>query len=66
MTVGEPQAMPDGRDNLETTVSIVCAGSGKAHTAQITLDSVEASVPWKHWAIVRSTFGGSVAEPWCR
>ena len=66
VTVGEPQAMPDGRDNLETSVSIVCAESGESHTAEITLDSVGASVPWKHWAIVRSTFGGTVAEPWCK
>jgi hypothetical protein len=61
-----PQTTPDGRANLRATVSIECADSGEEHTAEILLDSVGSNVPWKHWAIIRSTFGGTVAEAWCK
>lgn len=65
-TVGEPYAAADGRANLQATVSIACTADGQTHTAEIVLDSVGSDLPWKHWAIIYSTFGGSVVEPWCR
>jgi hypothetical protein len=65
ITLDPPYTTPDGRANLRATVSIECAESGEEHTAEILLDSVGGDVPWKHWAIIRSTFGGTVAEPWC-
>jgi len=64
--LGAVESTPDGRSNLGVTVSIACSGDGQEHTAEITLDSVGGNWPWKHWAIVRSTFGGTVAESWCK
>jgi hypothetical protein len=63
---GEPYTTAEGRANLETTVTIACTEGGESHTAEILLDSVGSAVPWKHWAIVHSTFGGTVVEPWCK
>jgi hypothetical protein len=64
--VGPPATTAEGRANLAVRVDIVCSGDGQAHRAEIVLDSVGSDLPWRHWAIVHSTFGGSVAEPWCR
>ena len=66
IALDSPHTTPAGRANLQVTVSIECADSGEEHTAEILLDSVGSNVPWKHWAIIRSTFGGTVAEAWCK
>jgi len=66
LTTGEPYTTPDGRGNLQATVSIACAEGGQTHTAEVLLDSVSSDLPWRHWAIVHSTFGGTVVEPWCK
>jgi hypothetical protein len=66
IAAGEPNTTPEGRHNLEATVTIACTEGGENHTADILLDSVEGDPPWKHWTIVHSTFGGSVVEPWCK
>jgi hypothetical protein len=66
ITLDEPQATPEGRANMEATVSIACSADGTEHTASILLDSVGPDLPWKHWEIIRSTFGGSVADAWCK
>ena len=63
---GESYTTPEGRANLKTTVTIACTEGGDAHTAEILLDSVGGGVPWKHWTIVHSTFGGTIVEPWCK
>jgi hypothetical protein len=66
ITLGEPHTTAGGRANLPATVSIACTSDGQTHTAEIVLDSVGSDLPWKHWAIIHSTFGGSVVEPWCK
>jgi len=66
IALDSPCATPDGRANLRASVSIECAESGEEHTAEILLDSVGGNVPWKHWAIIHSNFGGTVAEAWCK
>jgi hypothetical protein len=66
LSLGSVEATDEGRSNLEVVVSIACSGDGQQHTAGITLDSVGGNPPWKHWSIVRSTFGGTVAEAWCQ
>ncbi|MGA9349462.1 MAG: hypothetical protein WBW48_11775 [Anaerolineae bacterium] len=66
ITLDPPHTTPDGRANLRAVVSIECAKDGKAHSGEILLDSVGGNAPWKHWAIIHSTFGGTVAEPWCK
>jgi hypothetical protein len=60
------QVTPGGRANVEVTVAIACTEGGEDHTAAIVLDSVGGNVPWKHWAIIHSTLGGTVAEAWCK
>jgi hypothetical protein len=64
--LGSSYTTSDGRANLKAVVSIACTGDQRQHTGEILLDSVGGGVPWKHWAIVHSTFGGTVAEPWCK
>jgi hypothetical protein len=64
VSVGEAEVLPSGRAARIATVSVVCQ-DGVTHSAEITLDSVRQELPWRHWDIVHSTFGGSVAEPWC-
>jgi hypothetical protein len=66
ITVDEPQTTADGRASLKATVSISCTQSGETHTGEILLDSVRANVPWRHWTVIHSTLGGTVAEPWCK
>jgi hypothetical protein len=66
LVIGSPSATAAGRENLTATVSLACSAGGQEHTAEITLDSVGSNVPWKHWAIVHSTLGGTVAGPWCK
>jgi hypothetical protein len=66
LTASSPSTTAEGRANLVVTASIACAEGGQGHVAEIVLDSVGSDVPWKHWAIIRSTFGGTVAEPWCK
>jgi hypothetical protein len=64
--LGPPQATADSRSQIQAVVDLTCAQSGEPHTAELVLDSVGGNVPWKHWSIVRSTLGGTFAEPWCR
>jgi hypothetical protein len=63
---GDPYTTPEGRANIKTTVTIACTEGGETHTAEVLLDSVGSDLPWKHWTIVHSTFGGTVVEPWCK
>jgi hypothetical protein len=66
IALDSPYITSSGRANLRATVSIECTESGEEHTGEILLDSVGGNIPWKHWAIIHSTFGGTVAEPWCK
>jgi hypothetical protein len=66
VALDSPYTTPDGRANLRAVVSIACAEGDRVHTGEVLLDSVGGNVPWKHWAIIHSTFGGTVAEPWCK
>jgi hypothetical protein len=66
VAVGRPYTTPAGRANIEAGVTIVCAGSGEVHTAEILLDSVATEFPWRHWAIVHSELGGTAISAWCR
>lgn len=54
-----------GRANIQSEVSIVCTITGETHQGEIILESVGRELPWRHWEIVRSSVGGTVAEPWC-
>lgn len=56
---------PEGRARLNAQVALSCP-DGAQHTAEIILDGVASDVPWRHWKIVRSDFGGPLSEPWCK
>jgi len=66
VSVGPAQSTPAGRAQRVATVSVTCTDSGQAYTGELVLDSVGSDVPWRHWSIVSSTVGGSVAQAWCR
>ncbi len=55
----------EGRARILAQVSISCP-DGAQHTGELTLDGVASNVPWRHWKIVESTFGGPLSEPWCK
>ena len=54
-----------GRARLTVAVSVLCEESGARASGELVLDSIRANVPWKHWMIVSSTVGGTVAQAWC-
>ncbi len=62
---GEAYPSTDDRLNMDVELTVVCEESGQEHSAEIILDTVEQNYPWKHWHIIYSTLGGTVAEPWC-
>jgi len=66
ISVGGQYLTPDVRTNRVVKVSIACAEGGGSHEGEIVLDTVGPNLPWKHWQIVRSSFGGTVAEAWCK
>jgi hypothetical protein len=61
-----PYTTAQGRANLKATVSVTCAQEGATYTGEIVLDSVASNLPWRHWTIVHSTFGGTIAGAWCK
>jgi hypothetical protein len=63
---GEPSLTPEGRARLTAAVTITCTGSDASYRGEVVLDSVGSRLPWKHWAIVRSSFGGTIVDPWCK
>ncbi len=65
VTLGNEETTPQGRANLKATVTITCKDSGQTEQGEILLDSVASRLPWRHWKIGFSTFGGSFARPWC-
>jgi hypothetical protein len=68
--VGEIQLNPNmdpppGRARWNAQVSVACP-DGQQHTAELILDGVASEVPWRHWKIVQSNFGGPLSDPWCK
>jgi hypothetical protein len=66
LQLGEPAGTAGGGQQLEASIEIVCTESGATHKGEVALDAVAQGYPWKHWKIVHSTIGGTVAEPWCQ
>ena len=62
----EPPVLENGRARLNATVAVACPLGGQEETGQITLDSTSKDYPWRHWHILKSDFGGTVADPWCK
>ncbi|MBN1954535.1 MAG: hypothetical protein JW900_05725 [Anaerolineae bacterium] len=66
VTLSAPYPTDEGRSHILATVTITCPNSGEQHSGEILLDTIGAEVPWRHWKIIRSDLGGSIAAPWCR
>ena len=64
--IADPITTPDGRANILLSVMVNCAENGEAFTGEITLDGVGQDIPWRHWKIISSTFGGTAVEAWCQ
>jgi hypothetical protein len=66
MQLSEPTTNTEGRAQVLAQVTISCPGSEMQHIGEVTLDSIASDVPWRHWKIVHSTFGGPLSAPWCQ
>jgi len=66
ISLGEPYHTDAGRTRLLATVTVRCVASGEEETGDLLLDTVGANLPWRHWKIVESTFGGPLSDPWCQ
>ncbi|HEX9617062.1 MAG TPA: hypothetical protein VGA03_06565 [Anaerolineales bacterium] len=64
--IGQPNPAEGERARLPAQLSVACREGGETYSAEIVLDTAGRGYPWRHWHIVRSTLGGTVAEPWCR
>lgn len=65
LTLSEPYE-EGGRARIAATVAVLCPDSDDYHRGEIVLDGITRSVPWRHWRIVRSTFGGNASKGWCK
>lgn len=63
---GEATLSQDNRARVPVQVTVTCPGGGETHHGEIILDSVRSQVPWRHWKIITSSFGGTLGEPWCK
>lgn len=66
ISLEEPFPTESGRTNLKATIIVNCQGQEGEQTGEILLDTVGSTLPWRHWKIIHSTFGGTVAEAWCQ
>jgi hypothetical protein len=55
-----------GRQRITAAVSVTCPESEALYRGEVVLDGIGQNVPWRHWKIARSSFGGRLAEPWCK
>jgi len=55
-----------GRAQITATVSVTCPGEEQPYTGELLLDSIRQNVPWQHWKIIESSFGGPMGELWCQ
>jgi hypothetical protein len=65
LALGQPYE-EGGRARVAATVAVLCPDSDQYHRGQIVLDGITRDVPWRHWRIVHSTFGGTAAKGWCK
>jgi len=65
ITIEDPFIAANNRSNLHASTTIKCPQNEEIHHGDFLLDSVSSDLPWKHWKIIHSSFGGTVAEPWC-
>jgi hypothetical protein len=63
MQLSEPTTNAEGRARLATQVTVSCPMGEAQHSGEVNLDNIASDVPWRHWKIVHSTFGGLLTEP---
>ncbi len=66
LTIGDVATNSAGRDQIKAEISGLCPDGKTTETGEIILDTANEKLPWTHWKIVQSSFGGSVGEPWCK
>jgi hypothetical protein len=64
--IEDPVLTSDGRANIKVSVTVICVDNNDSFTGEIIFDGLGQNVPWKHWKIIRSTFGGTAVEAWCQ
>lgn len=64
--IGQPYLSENARTRRLAKVEVSCMDTGEVQRGEILLDTVGANVFWKHWQIVESSFGGTVAQTWCK
>jgi len=65
VNLSEPFTSDDGRGRLRASMIVGCQFSEEQHIAEILLDTRNPGLPWAHWKIIESNFGGDVGTPWC-
>jgi hypothetical protein len=55
----------DGRDRIRASMIVSCPNSDQQHTAELLLDTRKANLPWAHWKIIQSNYGGEMGNSWC-
>jgi hypothetical protein len=58
--------MEEGRARIRASITAMCPDGGEPLTGEILLDGITRAVRWRHWKIVRSSFGGTATRPWCK
>jgi len=66
ISLTEPYITEQGRANIVATIRVACPDSDQQHSGEILLDGIASNVPWRHWKIINSTFGGSLGSQWCK
>jgi hypothetical protein len=61
-----PYVTEQGRANIVATIRVTCPDRDQQHSGEILLDGIASNVPWRHWKIIKSTFGGSLGSQWCQ
>ncbi len=65
VNISQPLRAEDGREKIRASMIVGCADSQEQHIAEVLLDTRNSALPWAHWKIVESNFGGEVGSPWC-
>lgn len=66
IATSQPIQTTSGRGRITASVTVVCPVSGEQHKGEIILDSIGQALPWRHWKIIMSEFGGPMSALWCQ
>jgi hypothetical protein len=66
LSIQPAQTSSAGSLTMTGTLDVACKKNGKIEKGEFTLYSPNPSIPWKHWRLLNSNIGGTLAEPWCK